>query len=91
MIRTWQNHDISRNSQYKNNYISALKNIKAQVLLMPGINDLYFPPEDNQIEIKHLKNAQLSVIRSDYGHYAGAGKSKKDLKFINEQLFKYFG
>ena len=51
----------------------------------------YFPPEDNQIEIKHLKNAQLSVIRSDYGHYAGAGKSKKDLKFINEQLFKYFG
>ena len=32
---------------------------------------------DNQIEIKHLKNAQLSVIRSDYGHYAGAGKSKK--------------
>lgn len=91
MIRTWQNHDISRNSKYKNNYISALKNIKAQVLLMPGINDLYFPPEDNQIEIKHLKNAQLSVIRSDYGHYAGAGKSKKDLKFINEQLFKYFG
>ena len=53
---------------------------------MPGKNDLYFPPEDNEIELKNIKNGELRIIPSSYGHYAGAGKSKDDLNFINDAI-----
>ena len=26
----------------------------------------------------------------NYGHYAGAGKSLRDLEFINKELFRHF-
>ena len=29
---------------------------------MPGINDLYFPPEDNEIELRDIKNGELRTI-----------------------------
>ena len=90
MIRTWQNHDISNNTKYNKNISQALKNIKAKTLLMPGVNDLYFPHEDNKIELNHLNNGHLSIIESNYGHYAGAGKSLRDLEFINKELFRHF-
>ena len=57
---------------------------------MPGVNDLYFPHEDNKIELNHLNNGHLSIIESNYGHYYGAGKSLRDLEFINKELFRLF-
>tara|TARA_X000000368_G_scaffold351912_1_gene292601 strand:+ start:2795 stop:3805 length:1011 start_codon:yes stop_codon:yes gene_type:complete len=86
MIRTWQEHDISNNDKFNGNLIEALKSIKAKVILMPGINDLYFPPEENKEELKTLKNGKLEIIPSNYGHYAGAAKSKEDLDFVNNQI-----
>ena len=86
MIRTWQEHDISNNDKFKGNLDEALKSIKANVTLMPGINDLYFPPEENREELKNLKNGKLEIILSNYGHYAGAAKSKEDLDFVNNQI-----
>ena len=53
---------------------------------MPGINDLYFPPEENKEELKSLKNGKLEIIPSNYGHYAGAAKSEEDLYFVNNQI-----
>tara|TARA_B110000858_G_C17480347_1_gene326857 strand:+ start:365 stop:538 length:174 start_codon:yes stop_codon:yes gene_type:complete len=50
---------------------------------MPGINDLYFPSEENKEESKSLKNGKLEIIPSNYGHYTGAAKSKKGLDFVN--------
>ena len=47
---------------------------------------MYFPPEDNEIELKDIPNGELRIIPSDYGHYAGAGKSKEDLDFINKAI-----
>lgn len=86
MIRTWQEHDISNNEKYNGNIEEALSSIKANVVLMPGINDLYFPPEENKEELKSLKNGKLEIIPSNYGHYAGAAKSKEDLDFVNHQI-----
>jgi homoserine O-acetyltransferase len=86
MIRTWQEHDISNNEKYNGNIEEALSSIKANVVLMPGINDLYFPPEENKEELKSLKNGKLEIIPSNYGHYAGAAKSKEDLDFVNNQI-----
>ena len=86
MIRTWQEHDISNNELYQNDFSKALNSISAKTILMPGHNDLYFPPEDNEIELKDIPNGELRIIPSDYGHYAGAGKSKEDLDFINKAI-----
>ena len=86
MIRTWQEHDISKNDVFQNDFSKSLQSISAQTILMPGKNDLYFPPEDNEIELKDISNGELRVIPSSYGHYAGAGKSKEDLDFINRAI-----
>ena len=86
MIRTWQEHDISNNKKFNGNIEEALSSIKANVVLMPGVNDLYFPPEENKEELKSLKNGKLEIIPSNYGHYAGAAKSKEDLDFVNNQI-----
>ena len=86
MIRTWQEHDISKNDVFQNDFSKSLKSISAKTILMPGKNDLYFPPEDNEIELKDISNGELRVIPSSYGHYAGAGKSKEDLDFINRAI-----
>ena len=57
---------------------------------MPGINDLYFPHEDNKIDLKHLNNCHLSIIKSNNCHYADDGKSLIYLEFINTDLLKSF-
>ena len=86
MIRTWQEHDISNNEKFNGNIEEALSSIKANVVLMPGVNDLYFPPEENKEELKSLKNGKLEIIPSNYGHYAGAAKSEEDLYFVNNHI-----
>ena len=86
MIRTWQEHDISNNEIFNNDFSKSLTSIKAKTILMPGQNDLYFPPEDNEIELRDIPNGELRIIPSNYGHYAGAGKSSEDLNFINEAV-----
>lgn len=70
-LRTWVAADISANSLYKGDLASALKAIKARVLLMPGQTDLYFRVEDNENELEHLSNARLLPIPSQWGHLAG--------------------
>ncbi len=86
MIRTWQEHDISNNSIFHGKIEEALASIKANVVLMPGVNDLYFPHEENIEELNFLQNGKVEIIPSNYGHYAGAGKCKEDLDFVNKQI-----
>ena len=40
-------------------------------MVMPCDNDLYFPPEDNEIEVSMMPNAEFRLIKSDAGHLAG--------------------
>jgi homoserine O-acetyltransferase len=86
MIRTWQECDIAANESFGGNYEAALAAIRAPTVLMPGLTDLYFPPEDSAAEAELLADAELAVIPSDWGHYAGAGKDPADVAFIDERL-----
>jgi len=44
---------------------------------MPCSHDLYFPPEDNKFEVKHINNAELRVYDSIWGHcVANPGNDK---------------
>ncbi|KIW43161.1 uncharacterized protein PV06_04296 [Exophiala oligosperma] len=67
-------------------YVKALEGIKAKVLLMPCRTDQYFPPEDSEIEVKHLKRGSLAVIESTWGHTAGGGLNAKDVEFMNGKI-----
>ena len=76
-LLTWQKNDISTGPIYNNNFTEALNRIKAKAILMPCSHDLYFPPEDNEFEVKHMKNAELRKFDSVWGHcVANPGNDK---------------
>ena len=51
---------------------------------MPSQTDLYFPPEDNEWEVRHMPNAEFRPIPSIWGHMAGRpGVNAVDTAFID--------
>lgn len=86
-IWTWQHGDISANDLYKGDLGAALAAITARTLIMPGATDLYFQVEDNRREVAQMRNAELRVIPSDWGHRAGMpANNPADDGFIEEAL-----
>ena len=53
---------------------------------MPAEMDLYFPPEDNEYEVKYMPNAAFRAIKSVWGHFAGGGVNAADTKFIDDSI-----
>jgi homoserine O-acetyltransferase len=89
MLWSWQQGDISANPVYKSDFVKALGAIKAKALIMPGQTDLYFPPQDNENEVKHMPNAECRPIPSIWGHWAGGpGTNLDDVKFLDAALKK---
>lgn len=87
MLWSWQNGDISANSLYNGDFHQALGAIKAKAIVMPCRTDLYFPPEDNALEVSHMPNAELRPIESIWGHLAGGpGWNPPDTKFVDDAL-----
>jgi homoserine acetyltransferase len=58
---------------FKGDFPKALAAIKAKAIVMPASTDLYFPPEDNAFEVKHMPNAELQVV-DRYGVISPAGR-----------------
>jgi len=85
-IRTWQHCDLSINPNFRGDFARALGAIKAKALVMPGRTDLYFPPEDSIIEVRHMRNAELRPIPSVWGHYAGGAANPEDVAFVDRAL-----
>tara|TARA_Y100001970_G_scaffold289197_1_gene418748 strand:- start:671 stop:1687 length:1017 start_codon:yes stop_codon:yes gene_type:complete len=74
---TWQNGDISIGKKYNGDFVKALQSIEAKTIIMPCSHDLYFPPEDNEFEVKHIKNSELRTYNSIWGHcVANPGNDK---------------
>lgn len=66
----WQQGDISANPLYGGDFHQALGAITAKAILIPCTTDLYFPPEDNEIEARFMPNAELRPFKSLWGHCA---------------------
>ena len=82
---TWQQADISANDRYQGNFESALAAIRARAILIPCTTDLYFPPQDNAFEARHMPNAQLRPYESAWGHcVATPGRDRAFMAFLNE-------
>ena len=87
LLWTWQYADISANEKYGGNFEKALSSIKAKAFVMPASTDLYFPPEDSEYEVKHMPNAELRVVKTVWGHFAGGdGYSREDIKVLDKAL-----
>jgi homoserine O-acetyltransferase/O-succinyltransferase len=87
MLWTWQNGDVSNNELFNGDLAKALGAIKAKAIVMPASTDLYFPPEDNAIEVKHMPNAELRVVDTYWGHFAGGpGTSPDDIAVLDKAL-----
>ncbi|KFZ17174.1 hypothetical protein V501_01871 [Pseudogymnoascus sp. VKM F-4519 (FW-2642)] len=89
MLRTWQTADVSKQEPYNGDLKAAMQAIKAKALVLPSKTDLYFPPEDSEIEVSLMREgvATLAVFPSIWGHWAGGpGESKEDGEWLDEQL-----
>jgi homoserine O-acetyltransferase/O-succinyltransferase len=86
MLSTWQRGDIGASPGFDGSLRRALASIQARAIVMPAEKDLYFPPEDNAYEVKHMPNAELRVIPGVWGHFAGGGANPTDTAFIDQGL-----
>ncbi len=91
LLWTWQKGDVTvYHPEDGEDLGKALGRIEARCLVMPSRTDSYFPPEDNEEEVKHLKHGKYVVIDSIWGHMAGGGGgTKEDTKFIQEEVRKF--
>lgn len=67
-LATWQTSDVSANDLYDGDFARALGTIRARTILMPCTHDLYFPPEDNEIEARLIAGAEFRPHDSPWGH-----------------------
>ena len=86
MLATWQAADISAHPRFGGDLSAALASIRARAFVMPAQTDLYFPPEDNELEIAQMPNAELRVIPTIWGHLAGGGRNPEDTLWLSQQL-----
>jgi homoserine O-acetyltransferase len=87
MLWSWQYGDISANPLYEGDIVRALGAIRARALVMPSQTDLYFPPEDNAWEVRHMPHAELRPMASLWGHMAGSpGSNPADTGCIDAAL-----
>ncbi|PCH36082.1 homoserine O-acetyltransferase [Wolfiporia cocos MD-104 SS10] len=92
LLRTWQTGDVTTVSgaDAGGNLASCLAGIRAKGLIMPCKTDLYFTPEDSEIEVSLMgNNAKLVVINSVWGHMAGGGANETDDAFIKAEVQKF--
>lgn len=69
-LATWQDGDVSAGPAFRGDFKAALGAIRARCILMPCTRDLYFPPEDNEIEAGLIPGAIFAPYASDFGHCA---------------------
>ncbi|KAJ3557864.1 hypothetical protein NM688_g1241 [Phlebia brevispora] len=85
LLNTWQMGDISKVKRFEytdlqGDLVAVLGSIQAKALLMPSKTDLYFTPEDSELELKAMQKGvgKLVVIPSVWGHMAAADTNDQD-------------
>ncbi|KAL8753364.1 MAG: hypothetical protein Q9184_005444 [Pyrenodesmia sp. 2 TL-2023] len=88
LARMWQAGDVGKTRE-DGDYLKALEGIEAKVLVMPSRTDTYFPPEDSETEVKHLKHGELAVMETVWGHMAGGGANEDDTHWMNDTIASF--
>ena len=91
-LSSWQMGDISQQSPYNGDFAKALASIKARTIVIACDNDLYFRPEDNAIEVKHIENGELRIYQSPWGHcVASPGNEPKFERYLDDTINELIG
>ncbi|KAI9741765.1 MAG: hypothetical protein M1834_000151 [Cirrosporium novae-zelandiae] len=93
MLHTWQTGDCSQQAPYNGDFEMAMQGIKAKALVLPCRTDLYFPPEDSEIEVTNMMEGvgRLDVFPSTWGHWAGGpGDSGEDVEWLDAKVAEFF-
>lgn len=86
-LDTWMQSDISDNPVFGGDLKAALGAITARSFIMPSRTDLYFTPEDSEIETEMMPDAAFRPIESIWGHRAGnPAQSPKDAAFLRRAV-----
>jgi len=84
---SWQQADISNQPAYNGDFPVALGAIEAKTIVIACDNDLYFRPEDNAFEVKHIKGAELRIYESPWGHcVASPGNDPKFEHYLDQAI-----
>jgi homoserine O-acetyltransferase len=75
-LNSWQRADISCQSPYRGDFKEALAAISARCIVIACDSDLYFRPADNEIEVAHMPEAQLRIVKSAWGHCVASPGNK---------------
>ena len=87
-LRTWQQGDISKNELYNGDFKAALSAIEANTIIIVCDNDLYFRPEDNALEVEHIKNGELRIYESPWGHCVASPGNDPEFQNYLDQAIK---
>ena len=79
-LASWQVADISNQAHYNGDFVKALSSIKARTIVIVCDNDLYFRPEDNALEVEHIKHGELRVYKSPWGHCVASPGNDPDFE-----------
>ena len=91
MLDTWQRGDVSKYT-YDGNLEAAIASIKARALILPCQTDLYFPPEDNFVELASFSvqgRASVVPIPSIWGHAAGGQANPEDQAWVIQRIKEF--
>ncbi len=89
---SWQHADISRNDRYNGDWAAALQGIKAKTIIIACSDDLYFPPQDNELEVEHIAGGDLIIYNSPWGHcVASPGNDPHFAEFLDQTISKQLG
>jgi homoserine O-acetyltransferase len=84
---TWELADISDNEKFSGNLKAALGAITARAIVMPASTDMYFPPEDSELEVSAMRNAELRILPSVWGHRAASPKTDpRDIRLLETAI-----
>lgn len=91
-LSAWQRGDISQQSPYDGDFRKALSAISARTIVIACNNDLYFRPEDNAFEVKHIPNSELRIYESAWGHcVASPGNDPEFHRYLDQAIRELLG
>ena len=84
MAWKWQRGDVSRHTD--GDLRAALGRIKAKTFVMPMSSDMFFPPDDCQVEWRLIPDAEFRPIKTIDGHLALFGADANAIAQIDKNL-----
>lgn len=86
MVEIWDAGDDGQTEGFNGDTEAALRSIRCPLIDMTCRTDLYFPPEDEQHWAQFIPHAEVRVVPSIYGHFAGLGADPHAVEFNDQAL-----